>query len=96
MLHGPLPCPLAAGSSDRPQGPPSSRPGYSAPQLEESERLLADIERAFEEVEAALGDQYIAVKAQHMGMAVIRYFLEDGTAWAAAPPVKVWLPSTRT
>ena len=82
------PSPPPPPSSDRSASAPSPRPGYAAPQLEESERLLSDIERAFEEVEAALGDQYVAVKAQHMGMAVIRYFLEDGTQWPAAPPVK--------
>ncbi|CAI5970513.1 unnamed protein product [Closterium sp. NIES-65] len=68
--------------------PTASRPGYTPPALSEVEQLLADVERVFVEAETAVGDQYIAAKAQHLGMAVIRYFLEDGTSWAAAPPVK--------
>ncbi|GJP37515.1 hypothetical protein CLOM_g21912 [Closterium sp. NIES-68] len=68
--------------------PAPTRPGYTPPALNEVEQLLADVERVFLEAETAVGDQYIAAKAQHLGMAVIRYFLEDGTAWAAAPPVK--------
>ncbi|CAI5459224.1 unnamed protein product [Closterium sp. Yama58-4] len=68
--------------------PAASRPGYTPPALSEVEQLLADVERVFVEAETAVGDQYIAAKAQHLGMAVIRYFLEDGTSWAAAPPVK--------
>ena len=29
------------------------------------------------------------LQANHLGQAVIKYFLEDGTSWATAPPVKV-------
>ncbi|CAI5536487.1 unnamed protein product [Closterium sp. Naga37s-1] len=68
--------------------PTATRPGYTPPALSEVEQLLADVERVFVEAETGVGDQYIAAKAQHLGMAVIRYFLEDGTSWAAAPPVK--------
>ncbi|CAI5472225.1 unnamed protein product [Closterium sp. Yama58-4] len=68
--------------------PAASRPGYTPPALSEVEQLLADVERVFVEAETAVGDQYIAAKAQHLGMAVIRYFQEDGTNWATAPPVK--------
>lgn len=55
---------------------------------EEARRLLDDIEGDYQRVETELCDQYIAVKAAHLGTPVIRYFL-DGTTWSAAPPVKV-------
>eukprot|EP00271_Cylindrocystis_brebissonii_P003649 TRINITY_DN14843_c0_g1_i1.p1 TRINITY_DN14843_c0_g1~~TRINITY_DN14843_c0_g1_i1.p1 ORF type:complete len:1290 (-),score=377.99 TRINITY_DN14843_c0_g1_i1:485-4354(-) len=53
----------------------------------EATRLLADLEKHFQDLEATLGDKYIEIKAGHLGMAVIKY-LEDGTSWATAPPVK--------
>ncbi|CAI7791851.1 unnamed protein product, partial [Closterium sp. NIES-53] len=57
-------------------------------QLAELRGVLGEVERVFEELEAWLGDQYIAIKANHLGFAVIKYFLEDGTSWATAPPVR--------
>ncbi|GJP68211.1 hypothetical protein CLOP_g24943 [Closterium sp. NIES-67] len=57
-------------------------------QLAELRAVLGEVERAFVELEAWLGDQYIAIKANHLGFAVIKYFLEDGTSWATAPPVR--------
>lgn len=72
------------------EGGRGSTSGYSQRQASssaEAARLLSDLEKHFLDLEMSLGDKYIEIKAGHLGVAVIKY-LEDGTTWATAPPVK--------